>query len=290
MEKRNLFPFKIIMFFSFLFLFIFPIAGEGQTAEPQADSTVSLSLVFHGIGKNMFSALTWNYGLNFIEAGLGTWACIETGFDWNWRNVAYNNSIFANAGLPMLFSGYVVPVITPVAMYIGGRLATDTKLQIAGIAVAQAFVLTQAVHVPFKMVTGRTMPGVISGVFFEPGNRLDDRVCDFSGEFNWFKFDVMDGWPSGHTACAFSAAAVIADIYDDRPFIKFGVYTYAVLMGLGVALNAHWPSDSIAGALIGYAIGKAVAKSFNQLLGKGENQNKLLPYFTGNTAGVLLRL
>jgi membrane-associated phospholipid phosphatase len=38
------------------------------------------------------------------------------------------------------------------------------------------------------------------------------------------------------------------------------VYTYATFIGFGVTLYAHWASELIAGALIGYAIGKAVAK------------------------------
>ena len=99
----------------------------------------------------------------------------------------------------------------------------------------------------------------------------------------------MDGWPSGHTACAFSAAAVICELYEDKPLLKVGVYTYAILMGIGVALNAHWASDSIAGALIGYAVGKTVGRSFKQLLGESEKPDTIVPYFTGNSVGVIIR-
>ena len=238
----------------------------------------------------MLNGAAYNYGLNFIGAGLGTYLFVETGLDWKWRNVGYENAALANMGLPMLFMGYFVPVLTPVSAYLAGRWLSDTKLQVTAAALAQAFILTQAVHLPLKLVSGRSVPGIISGVFFEPNNYRDDRTEDFSGEFKWFKFDFMDGWPSGHTACAFSAAAVISEIYDDKPLLKVGVYAYAVLMGFSVAVNTHWASDSVAGALFGYAIGKSVGKSFRGLLGKGENNRQVSFYFTADSLGVVFSL
>ena len=280
--------FRYILYLSFLFVFLsfFTFQLSAQTTE----NDISPSLVFHDIGWNMLNGLTYNYGLNFIGTGLGTYLFIETGLDWKWRNIGYDNAWLANMGLPMLFMGYVVPVITPISVYLAGRWFSDTKLQVTAAALAQAFILTQAVHLPLKLVSGRSVPGIISGVFFEPNNYRDDRTEDFSGEFNWFKFDVMDGWPSGHTACAFSAAAVISEIYDDRPLLKAGAYAYAVLMGFSVAVNTHWASDSVAGALFGYAIGKAVGKNFNGLLRKGENRDSVSFYFTANSLGVVFSL
>ena len=283
---------KYALCLSFLCLVLFH--ANASTEENEIDrfgrSIVSPVIVFHDIGWNMLKSVTYNYGLNFIGAGLGTWACIGTGFDWSWRNLAYNNEGLVKAGLPFQFAGYLVPVLTPIPVYLAGRFLSDTKLQITAAALVQALIITQTFHVPFKMITGRTMPGILSGVFFEPHNRRIDTKDDFSGEFKWFKLDFYDGWPSGHTACAFSAAAVIAEIYDDRPLLKIGVYTYAVLMGIGVAVDTHWASDSIAGALIGYAVGKTVGKSFNQLLNKNGNKDKISVYFGVNTAGVIFHL
>jgi len=275
--------------FSSLFLCLFLFSVEAETIEPET-TKVSPVLVFHDIGWNMLDAVIYNYGLNFIGAGVGTWACIESGLDWNWRNVVYNSELLQGAGLPMLFAGYLVPVITPLSVYLAGRLLKDDKLQIAAAALAQSFILTQAVHLPAKIITGRTTPGVISGIFFEPNNFRDERTEDFSGEFSWFKFGFYDGWPSGHTACAFSAAAAISEIYHDKPLLKFGVYTYAVLMGFCVSLNTHWASDSIAGALLGYAVGKAVGKNFNRMLGKSADNGKLFFYFAADKIGVNIRM
>ena len=291
MKRTKVILVKYALCFSFFCLVLFHLnaAGENVT-DPPAGTTVTPLLIFHDIGWNLLNSVTYNYGLNFIGAGLETWACVGTGLDWKWRNVAYNNAWLVNMGLPFQFAGYLVPVLTPIPVYLAGRFLSDTKLQITAAALVQALIITQVFHVPFKMITGRTMPGILSGVFFEPHNRRIDTKEDFSGDFRWFKLDFYDGWPSGHTACAFSAAAVIAEIYDDRPLLKIGVYAYAVLMGIGVAADTHWASDSIAGALIGYAVGKTVGKSFNQLLHKNGNEDKYSFYFGVNTAGVIIHL
>ena len=282
---------RYILCFSFLFLVLFHLSGEAIENETDfSGGIISPLLVFHDIGWNALGSLTYNYGANFIGAGLGTWAFIETGLDWEWRNFAYNNAHLANAGLPMLFAGYVVPVIAPVSMYLTGRYLSDTKLQITAVAVAQSLVLSQITQVSLKMLTGRSVPGIISGVFFEPNHTRDDRENDFSDEFNWFTFNFYDGWPSGHVVSAFSAAAVISEIYDDKPVLKIGVYSYAVLMGIGVAVNAHWASESVAGALMGYAIGKSVGRSFNRYLGKDKRKDVVSFFVTPNTAGMMIRI
>ena len=285
MKGKNKVPVKYILFFSLMLIFLGRINGE--TIDQKEESPISLGTVFHELGWNMLHSVTYNYGANFAGAALGTWAFIETGIDWRWRNVAYNNDWLANAGLPLLFAGYIVPVLTPIPVYLAGRYLSDEKLQVTAMALVQALLITQSFHVPLKLITGRSMAGIISGVFFEPGNSRDYREDDFSGEFKWFKFDLMDGWPSGHAACAFSAAAVISEIYKDNLLLKAGLYTYAALMGFSVAVNAHWASDSVAGALMGYAIGKTVGRSFNKLLNNNNSKDKISFYVTPNSIGVI---
>ena len=290
---------KYFLCLFYLCLFSFNLNAEAQENEPDfrgesasfsPELKISPFLAFHEIGWNMLHSITYNYGFNFIGAGLGTWGFIETGLDWELRNVAYDYPRLAKSGLPFLFAGYFVPVITPIPLYVAGRYFSDTKMQLTAVALVQALALAQTIHLSFKMITGRAVPGVISDVFFEPMQTRDTRTKDFSGEFNWFTFNFYDGWPSGHVLSAFSAAAVIAEIYDEKPLLKFGVYAYAVAMCFGVAVNAHWASDSFAGALIGYAIGKTVGKSFNKLVGKNPENNKVSPCFSGNTIGVIIRM
>jgi membrane-associated phospholipid phosphatase len=223
--------------------------------------------------------------LNFIGAGLETWGVVENGIDLYWRNIAYNNTPLSNLGLPALYIGFAVPAITPLALYIAGQNSRNSKLQITAVALTQSLILTLAIQTPLKMITGRATPAIVNN----PAHKRGLPGDDFSRTFNWFNMDFINGWPSGHTANAFSAAATIAEIYKDNIWLKVGVYSYAISIGLGVSLNVHWASEVLAGALIGYAVGKTVGKIFRNLLENDENNNRLSFYFTPTTTGVIIK-
>ncbi|GHV60348.1 hypothetical protein AGMMS49587_01350 [Spirochaetia bacterium] len=275
----------LIVLLSFLCNNIF---GQEETEQTNKNQKVivPLSMVFHDIGWNTLHSITYNYGLNFIGAGLETWMFIKTGWDWKWRNIAYENDWLSGFGIPGLYIGYVVPGIAPLAAYITGRIIKNEKLQIAGLALTQSLVLTFGIQSVLKMSTGRALPGIVN----ELDHTRNSRTDDFSDEFNWFNMDFVGGWPSGHTANAFSAAATIAEIYHDNLALKIGVYTYAALMGFGKSVSVHWASEVIAGALIGYAIGKTVGKSYRKLLENTNEDNKIRFYASYNTVGVVIYL
>ena len=262
-------------------LFLFRLNADTATGKSPAPS------VFHNIGWNLLNSITYNYGFNFVGSGLATYGMIETGLDWRWRNFIYDNErVFAKLGGPTMGVGAIVPIITPLTFYIAGRSSDDEKLLIAASALTQTLILTMAVQSPLKMITGRRDPGLID-------NRLYKRIdgeADFSGVFNWFNMDFINGWPSGHTANAFSAAATLSEIYHDNIRVKAAAFSYAVLMGLGVTIHAHWASDAVAGALIGYAIGKTVGRSYRKFLDGGGEKNTPSFFFTGHSAGIIIRL
>jgi membrane-associated phospholipid phosphatase len=275
-----------------IFLCLFCLYAEGRETAIQAPvwnqtgkTVVPITMAFHNIGWNILHSVTYNCGFNFIAAGLGTWAFIETGIDWKWRNIAWQNSWLSNSGIPPLYIGYVVPGVTPVAAYITGCFIKDKKLQITGLALTQSLFLTLGIQAVLKMATGRALPGIITGIDHTRSSRTDD----FSGEFNWFNMNFIGGYPSGHTANAFSAAAAIAEIYHDKPVLKIGMYTYAAIMGLCISVSVHWASEVFAGALIGYAIGKTVGKSYKKLMENHPENNKLAFYASYNTVGVIIR-
>jgi membrane-associated phospholipid phosphatase len=276
---------KFIIYSVLLSVFCFNIYAEKEEVENNT-IPLPLTLVFYDIGWNLLSAVTYNHGINFIGAGLETWALIETGIDWKWRNITYNNTGLSNYGRPGLYIGFIIPALTPIITYITGRSINNEKLQITGLALTQSLILTLAIQTPLKMITGRAIPGIVN----ELDHTRDNRTDDFSNEFNWFNKNFIAGWPSGHTANAFAAAATISEIYKDNLWLKIGVYSYAVLIGFGVTLNVHWTSEALAGALIGYAVGKTVGKSFSKLLKNNVSDNQVSFYFTPNTIGVIIRL
>ena len=256
----------------------------GTLGQEHENEHVPLLLVFHDMGWNALHSVTYNYGINFITAGLGTWGFIRTGVDWKWRNLAYEHEWMPKSGMPLVYTGYIVPGVTPVAVYLTGLFMQNKKLQVTGLALTQSLALTLGIQTVFKMVTGRALPGIVT----ELDHTRTERTDDFSGELAWFNFNFIGGWPSWHTANAFSAAATISEIYHDNIAVQIGVWTYAALMGLGMSISVHWASDVFAGALIGYAIGRTAGKSFRKLLeGNGDDQLSLL--ITGNTVGITMR-
>jgi membrane-associated phospholipid phosphatase len=212
--------------------------------------------VFHNIGWNLLGSFTYNYGLNFIGAVGATFVMIITSLDWKWRNFVFDNEWLAIPGALAIVISLIVPAITPLAFYLSGKIFKDQKLKIAAAVLTQTFILTMIVQSTLKIITGRMEPGLINDGF-HIRNFSENNFCNV---FNWFNMEFIKGWPSGHTATAFSAAATISKIYHDNFWVKMAVYTYATFIGFGVTLYAHWTSELIAGALIGYAIGKTVAK------------------------------
>ena len=274
---------KIILLIMAIFLACFYAFGQENETETETENA-PLSLVFHDIGRNALHSVTYNYGINFVGAGLGTWGFIGSGADWKWRNLAYENEWMPKSGMPLVYIGYTVPAVTPVAVYLTGLFIQDKKLQVTGLALTQSLALTLGMQTVLKMVTGRALPGIVT----ELDHTRDSRTDDFSGEFNWLSSNFIGGWPSGHTANAFSAAATISAIYHDNLAVQIGVWTYAALMGLGMSISVHWASDVFAGALIGYAIGRTAGKSFRRLL-EGKEDDKPSLYVTGNTMGIIMR-
>ena len=70
-----------------------------------------------------------------------------------------------------------------------------------------------------------------------------------------------NSFPSGHSITAWSVATVIAEQYKET--IVVPVFAYAIATGVGlsrVTLNAHWLSDAIVGASLGYGIGRYLVR------------------------------
>jgi membrane-associated phospholipid phosphatase len=126
--------------------------------------------------------------------------------------------------------------------YAAGYAIEDYKLRDTALLTLQAWALTGGLTEATKRLAGRQRPGY-----------TDDK-------------SQFEGWGgagksffSGHVANAFTVAAVVSEQYDD-------VWVAPVAYGLAGLVawsrlndNAHWASDVVVGAGVGYAVGKLVA-------------------------------
>jgi membrane-associated phospholipid phosphatase len=246
-------------------------------------SKIPLSKLFYKMGNNALHSVTYNYGANYALGALGTYGLVKSGIDWKWNRMAYNNEWLAWSGTPFGALGYIVPVVAPVGLYVYGRRHDDVKLQITGLALGQSVILALGISSTFKAFTGRREPCIMEHHIY-PDRPGDTNGYSSDWALGFMERGIFSGWPSSHTIVAFALATTLAELYPDNTWLKIGVFAYAGCTGLGMSLFGHWASESFAGALVGYAIGKSVGRSFNGLLGKETTVNYSF-YATPNGIG-----
>jgi len=223
-----------------------------EKASGQSDSgLVPLSTAFRGIDRNLLGSFTHAYGAMHLGAWAGTYAMIETRSDWEIYKFAHRNPAVQWAGFPSVIVGGLVPMVVPLSLYYVGRSRSDVRLQRTGLALGQAAILGWFISSSYKAISARKPPDA-----FETD--IPDK--DFSNDFKWgfMRRGIFDGWPSGHTTTAFAMATTLRELYPENRAIRRGALIYAFAVGIGISTNIHWTSDFVAGALIGYSIGKSV--------------------------------
>lgn len=155
------------------------------------------------------------------------------------RNRSSATDSFSKAVTP--FGGGRALQITAL-MFAGGALMHDKRLEGAGRDALISELWAAGLVTPLiKRMAGRARPFVGKGTHaFDP-----------------FGPKEYESFPSGHSTNAFAAATAIASHYHGA----VPVIVYALAGGVAFSRvndNVHWPSDVVAGALIGRAVAKGV--------------------------------
>lgn len=174
-----------------------------------------------------------------ITGGLIAIDPIDTPYFRSHQSVAFNSA----------FSGFnttAAMTAFPIAFYIYGLARKDMYARHTVLLAGEAVIDSELVTTVMKDLDRRLLPKQV------PVNR------DYSDTWFLGHGQVLRGtgsFPSGHTIAAFSLATVFADRYP-RPrwhcWVAFGL---AGLVGFSrLPLQAHYPSDVFAGAVLGYTI------------------------------------
>lgn len=141
-------------------------------------------------------------------------------------------------------------VATAGGIFITGLATDNTHAKDTGVATARAAVDSVIMYGAMKAILQRERPfsGGAEGKFF-------------SG--NW-----QDGsFPSGHSMFTWTIASVIAHEYPKWP-VEVALYGLATASSTyRVTAGVHFPSDVVAGGVMGYLIGRWVAKQDNHMPG-----------------------
>jgi len=131
----------------------------------------------------------------------------------------------------------------PLLLYAGGFFSGNKEIKEMGLHSLQAYLYTGILTMTTKIIAGRSRPFKEKGPYsFDP----------FSMNFNNRSFF------SGHTSTVFAISTVMAAKIDNV-FWKIAWYGAAILVsGARIYHDKHWLSDVIAGAIVGYSVGRFV--------------------------------
>jgi membrane-associated phospholipid phosphatase len=131
----------------------------------------------------------------------------------------------------------------------------------------QAYLSAALIETSLKFLTGRQRPS-----YYDPATGQNNNI--FHGPFYQFKKDQngykppndsYSSFPSGHTTVAFAAATVFAMEYKDTKWAPILAYSVSSLIGLSrIMQNAHWASDVLVGAALGFLCGRQVVNNYHR--------------------------
>jgi hypothetical protein len=210
-------------------------------------SVKSLFLLGNDTGYVLSSPLRWK-AQDWFDCGIATTLVVASSYyDGSIRHESQEEHHVGD-NLTKSFQQFgAVYSFAVLALFEGYGLVTDSPKAkaVAFDGLAASFIASGIVAPVLKYTVGRVRPNSTESTFqFEP----------FSGNYSF---------PSGHTTQAFAIASVIAAHYDAW-WIKTIAYGTATAVGYSrIQQNQHFASDVMAGALIGYTVGRTVVRHNN---------------------------
>ena len=211
--------------------------------------------IFSNIEYTATSPSRWDHS-DWIMAGS---VAVGTGFfiglDEEIRGVFEENRSsttddFANLFEP--FGNGLVTIPALAAFYIFGHYDENAKAKQTALIATESFLITGLYTTVLKVSMGRHRPSTGGS----------------STSFDGFTTDHKS-FPSGHTSPAFAIAPVIANKYEETPYIKPISYGIASLTGLSrINDEKHWASDVFFGAALGYFTSKTILRLHNNKKGQ----------------------
>jgi membrane-associated phospholipid phosphatase len=179
-----------------------------------------------------------------IAAGIGTVMAFDEQIERGIRHARSDTMTAVFDNVQPFGNEYAIGVVG--AFYVAGEIFKDPKAKNTALdSIAASAIASGILTNSLKYVVGRGRP------------------TDNKGAYDFEPFSGRDSFSSGHTTEAFALASVITDHYPDA-WVQFTAYGLAGTVGYArLNNNRHWPSDVLAGAVVGTFVGKTVVR-FNR--------------------------
>ena len=148
-----------------------------------------------------------------------------------------------------IFSGTntgIATALIPVSFYVYGLVRKSSYSEQTALLAGEAYLDSAIPHVAIKLVSRRLRPEAVPA------------SSDFSDTFFKSRVSVFgkgSSFPSGHAAGIFSIATVLAERYRHHRWVPWVAYGLAGVISFSrVPTFAHFPSDVVLGAALGYTI------------------------------------
>lgn len=152
----------------------------------------------------------------------------------NWDDF---NDVFG----PLIATGEVVAL--PASLLAAGYMRHDQYQVSTAILAGEAYADSAIPDLAIKAITRRQRPADIP-----PGGSFEDTF--FNPNKSWWH---GSSFPSGHATGAFAVATIVAERYKGHRWVPWAVYGMATVISFSrVSSMAHFPSDVLLGAALGY--------------------------------------
>lgn len=153
--------------------------------------------------------------------------------------------------------------------YWAGHGAVQISASVLWLLAAKYYKAKAEFYSGFAALAAVVGSGVLVQVLKHLVGRARPRTTLSPWEYLGPSFDSdLHSFPSGHTATSFALAAVLASRFPRQAWL---FYLLAALVGVGrVAGGSHYPSDVLAGVLLGVAVGWTLAAMARRRIGEME--------------------
>jgi membrane-associated phospholipid phosphatase len=175
--------------------------------------------------------------------------------DFTFRHVVSHEVRLLANGVTQLGTGWAAGGLLG-ALAVVGRRTGDAALVRASLGGLGGVALGSVAGQAVKQLACRGRPGLVDGWGVDavgPAGQPIPGAADVPGFFHWpcFGDSRYHSFPSGHAAIAFAVAAALARAVPARRRVWLVVAT--AVAASRVLLNAHFLSDVLGGALLGWA-------------------------------------